>query len=77
MKSRGEVEFNGAVAYVVGDPPKGIYYMLEALNLSRICNAIASVGIMKRTLDEAIHYTSGRSAFGHLKTNNSVSFHSQ
>jgi acyl-CoA dehydrogenase len=60
----GEVEFNGAVAYVVGDPSKGIYYMLEALNLSRICNAIASVGIMKRTLDEAIHYTSGRSAFG-------------
>src|SRR5690606_22377563 len=35
----GEVEFNGAKAYVVGDPSKGIYYMLEALNLSRICNA--------------------------------------
>lgn len=61
----GEVEFEGALAYVVGDPNKGIYYMLEALNLSRICNAAASLGIMKRTLDEAIHYTSGRRAFGH------------
>ncbi|WP_339213676.1 acyl-CoA dehydrogenase family protein [Solibacillus sp. FSL W8-0372] len=60
----GEVEFNGAKAYVVGDASKGIYYMLEALNLSRICNAAASVGIMKRALDEAIHYTNGRIAFG-------------
>lgn len=60
----GEVEFNGAKAYVVGDPTKGIYYMLEALNLSRICNAAASVGIMKRALDEAMHYTAGRTAFG-------------
>lgn len=61
----GEVEFEGAHAYVVGDPDKGIYYMLEALNLSRICNVAASLGIMKRTLDEALHYTSGRTAFGH------------
>ncbi|MGN7477480.1 acyl-CoA dehydrogenase family protein [Solibacillus silvestris] len=60
----GEVEFNGAKAYVVGDSSKGIYYMLEALNLSRICNAAASVGIMKRALDEAVHYTNGRTAFG-------------
>lgn len=59
----GEVEFDGAKAYVVGDPSKGIYYMLEALNLSRICNAAASVGIMKRALDEAVHYTNGRIAF--------------
>ena len=64
----GEVEFDGAVAYVVGDPDKGIYYMLEALNLSRICNAAASIGIMKRTLDEAIHYTGGRRAFGYTLT---------
>ena len=33
----GEVEFEGALAYVVGEQNKGIYYMLEALNLSRIC----------------------------------------
>jgi acyl-CoA dehydrogenase len=65
----GEVEFDGAEAFVVGDPNKGIYYMLEALNLSRICNAVASLGIMRRTLDEAIHYTGGRRAFGHTLTN--------
>lgn len=60
----GEVVFDGAVAYVVGDPSKGIYYMLEALNLSRICNAMASIGIMKRALSEAINYATSRTAFG-------------
>lgn len=64
----GEVEFEGSHAYVVGNPDLGIYYMLEALNLSRICNAAASLGIMKRMLDEAIFYTSGRTAFGHNLT---------
>lgn len=65
----GEVEFDGALAYVVGDPNKGIYYMLEALNLSRICNAVASVGIMRRAFLEAKQYVSNRSAFGNVLTN--------
>lgn len=60
----GEVEFDGAFAYVVGDPNKGIYYMLEALNLSRICNAVASIGIMRRGYLEAKHYVTNRYAFG-------------
>ncbi|WP_404405032.1 acyl-CoA dehydrogenase family protein [Jeotgalibacillus malaysiensis] len=60
----GEVEFEGAKAYVVGDPSKGIYYMLEALNLSRICNAVASIGIMRRALLEANDYAEKREAFG-------------
>ncbi|QQE75784.1 acyl-CoA dehydrogenase family protein [Brevibacillus composti] len=60
----GEVEFDGALAYVVGDPARGFIYMMEALNLSRICNAVASVGIMRRALTEAREYASRREAFG-------------
>ncbi len=60
----GEVEFDGALAYIVGEPNKGIYYMLEALNLSRICNAVASLGIMRRGFLEAKHYVTNRYAFG-------------
>lgn len=60
----GEVEFTNAKAFLVGEEGKGIYYMLEALNLSRICNAIASVGIMRRAYLEAKHYVSNRLAFG-------------
>ncbi|MEI2663156.1 acyl-CoA dehydrogenase family protein [Rossellomorea sp. LJF3] len=59
-----EVEFKGANAYLVGEPDKGIYYMMEALNLSRICNAIASIGIMRRAYLEARNYAFLREAFG-------------
>lgn len=60
----GEVEFDGAMAYVVGDKANGLKYMLEALNLSRICNAVASLGIMRRALNEATDYARQREAFG-------------
>ncbi len=60
----GEVEFNGAAAYLVGDPSKGLSYMMEALNLSRVCNMIASLGIMRRAYTEARDYAFQRDAFG-------------
>jgi acyl-CoA dehydrogenase len=59
-----EVEFEGAEAYVVGDPTKGFYYMMEALNLSRVCNTVASLGIMRRAYREAREYALKRDAFG-------------
>lgn len=64
----GEVEFDGALAYVVGDSANGLKYMMEALNLSRICNAVASVGIMRRALTEAKEYAENRDAFGRKLT---------
>ncbi|GAF13735.1 LOW QUALITY PROTEIN: acyl-CoA dehydrogenase [Bacillus sp. JCM 19045] len=60
----GEVEFDGSIAYVVGDETRGFYYMMEALNLSRICNAVASIGIMRRAYEEARQYAEARHAFG-------------
>ncbi|MGR3764295.1 acyl-CoA dehydrogenase family protein [Rossellomorea sp. NS-SX7] len=63
-----EIEFDGAKAYLVGEPNKGIYYMMEALNLSRICNAIASIGIMRRAYMEARNYAFYREAFGEKLT---------
>ncbi len=59
-----EIEFNGAKAYLVGDPSKGIHYMMEALNLSRVCNAVASIGIMRRAYVEGRNYAFHREAFG-------------
>lgn len=60
----GEVEFEGALGYVVGDSSKGLKYMLEALNLSRICNTVASLGIMRRAYNESFAYADKRTAFG-------------
>lgn len=65
----GEVEFNGAKAFLIGDASRGINYMMEALNLSRICNAVASVGIMRRAYVEAKKYAGNRPAFGQILTN--------
>ncbi|WP_430510634.1 acyl-CoA dehydrogenase family protein [Gottfriedia solisilvae] len=65
----GEVEFDGAKAFLIGDASRGFYYMMEALNLSRICNAVASVGIMRRAYTEAKQYAENRPAFGQLLTN--------
>ncbi|UOQ45568.1 acyl-CoA dehydrogenase family protein [Halobacillus salinarum] len=59
-----EVEFDGAAAYVVGEKSRGFYYMMEALNLSRVCNAVASIGIMRRALAESEEYAERREAFG-------------
>ncbi|REJ10148.1 acyl-CoA dehydrogenase family protein [Halobacillus trueperi] len=59
-----EVEFTGAKAFMVGEAERGFYYMMEALNLSRVCNAVASIGIMRRSLTEAQDYATKRNAFG-------------
>ncbi|WP_339149127.1 MULTISPECIES: acyl-CoA dehydrogenase family protein [unclassified Sutcliffiella] len=59
-----EVLFHDAEGYLVGEPSKGIYYMMEALNLSRVCNAIASIGIMQRAYTEARNYATSRVTFG-------------
>lgn len=64
----GEVVFEGTEAYLVGQARKGFYYMMEALNLSRVCNAIASVGIMRRAYLEARNYARKRDAFGRKLT---------
>ncbi|GGF31650.1 acyl-CoA dehydrogenase [Halobacillus andaensis] len=60
-----EVEFEGAMAFLIGEAERGFYYMMEALNLSRVCNAVASIGIMRRAYTETKSYALEREAFGH------------
>ncbi|PRO66541.1 acyl-CoA dehydrogenase family protein [Alkalicoccus urumqiensis] len=60
----GEVEFDGAEGFLVGEEFRGFAYMVEALNLSRICNAVASIGISRRALREMRTYAEERMAFG-------------
>jgi acyl-CoA dehydrogenase len=60
----GEVTYQGAVAYVVGDVGRGFKQMMEMVNLSRLSNAMRAAGIMRRALLESIAHASGRAAFG-------------
>ena len=60
----GEIEFEGAVAYPVGELASGFKYMTDMLNMSRLYNAVASLGVIRRALREAATYAADRKAFG-------------
>lgn len=61
----GEVELEGAEAFLIGDSEEGIYYTLENLTVSRLANAVAAMGIAKKAHLETITRVRRRSAFGH------------
>ncbi len=60
----GEVELEGAEAFLIGEPGKGIYYTLENLTVSRLANAVAAMGIAKKAHIETLTRVQRRSAFG-------------
>jgi putative acyl-CoA dehydrogenase len=59
-----EVEFAGAFGYLLGDPGAGVRTILDMVTLTRLDCALASAGIMRASLAEAVHHCRGRSVFG-------------
>ena len=60
----GEVTFEGAVGYPVGDVDRGFAQMMQMVNVSRLSNAMRAAGIMRRSVLESVVHARGRSAFG-------------
>jgi alkylation response protein AidB-like acyl-CoA dehydrogenase len=60
----GEVELDGSVGFLLGERGQGTYLVLEALNVSRVCNSIGAVALTQRALHEAWSFAEGRVAFG-------------
>lgn len=60
----GEVELLGAEAHEVAPPPQGFRLMMEALEYSRVHNAIAGAGMQRRAFAEALAHATARRAFG-------------
>ncbi|MBB6096877.1 alkylation response protein AidB-like acyl-CoA dehydrogenase [Deinobacterium chartae] len=60
----GEIELLGAQAIEVAPPPEGFRLMMEALEYSRVHNAVGSVGVQRRALTEALGWARERVAFG-------------
>ena len=60
----GEVELDGAWALEVAGPPLGLKAMMEALEYSRIHNAVAACGAHRRAFLEAACWATHRRAFG-------------
>ena len=60
----GEVELRDSHAWLLGPADAGIYLILEVLNVSRVANSVASVGVAQRALADAVAFAEQRVAFG-------------
>ncbi len=59
-----EVEFCGALGWMVGKPGRGIPTILEMGSHTRLDCVLGSAGIMRAALCHALHHARGRMAFG-------------
>ena len=59
-----EVEFEGAIGEPVGDLGAGVKTIMDMVTLTRLDCAVASAGIMRAGLAEAVHHARHRSVFG-------------
>jgi putative acyl-CoA dehydrogenase len=59
-----EVEFHGAMAWLVGDEGRGIPQILEMGTLTRLDCALGTTGLMRQALSLALDHTRQRQAFG-------------
>lgn len=59
-----EVEFHDTLADMVGEPGAGVKTIMDMVTLTRLDCAVASAGIMRAALAEAVHHTRHRKVFG-------------
>jgi putative acyl-CoA dehydrogenase len=59
-----EVEFHGAMAWLVGDEGRGVPQILEMGNMTRLDCALGTSGLMRQALSQALNHTAQRKAFG-------------
>lgn len=59
-----EIEFRGAFAWQVGKEGRGIPTIIEMVSLTRFDCMVASSAIMTSAIQQALHHTAGRRAFG-------------
>lgn len=60
----GEIRFEAAKAYLVGDVTKGLKQMMDQVNLSRLSHGVRAAGMMRRCLNEALAAARSRVQFG-------------
>ena len=60
----GEVAFEGAVGYLMGEEGRGLRQTMDQVNLSRLSHGVRAAALMRRCLNEAMAVAHGRQAFG-------------
>lgn len=59
-----EVEFVDAIGHLVGNPGEGVKTIMDMVTLTRLDCAVASAGLMRAGLAEAVHHCRHREVFG-------------
>ena len=59
-----EVEFDGTLAWLVGEPGRGVAQILSMGTMTRLDCALGTSGLMRQALSIALHHTNQRQAFG-------------
>ncbi len=67
-----EVEFTDTFGFLLGGPDAGIRTILDMVTLTRLDCSLASAGIMRASLAEAVHHTRGRNVFGKMLVNQPI-----
>jgi len=58
-----EVEFDGALGWLIGDEGRGIPTIIEMANYTRLDCALGSSGLMRQAVAQAAHHAAHRTAF--------------
>jgi putative acyl-CoA dehydrogenase len=59
-----EIEYAGALAWLVGEEDHGLRTILKMVHHTRLDAAISSAALMRQALAQALHHAAHRSAFG-------------
>jgi putative acyl-CoA dehydrogenase len=59
-----EVEFDGVLAEMVGEPGQGVKTIMDMVTLTRLDCALGTSGVMRAAVAEAVHHARHRSVFG-------------
>lgn len=61
-----ELQLNGARAYLVGEPGRGVKNITHMLNMTRLYNSVSAISYFRRIMALLKDYSSKRSVFGKL-----------
>jgi putative acyl-CoA dehydrogenase len=59
-----EVEFDDAVAWLLGEEGRGVPTILEMVNLTRLDCSLGTTGMLRQALAQALHHANHRTTFG-------------
>jgi putative acyl-CoA dehydrogenase len=63
-----EVEFDGAVGWLVGEPGRGVRTIVEMVALTRLDCTLGTAALMRQAVAQATHHAAHRTAFGRRLT---------